>query len=158
MVATTLISDAISEVLQTRPYTSACRVTRSFCTSSLACMQVSFTEYRLFYRALLQKRPVIWPAHRLAGSPVVSIAPLQGVLYCWVTSTSYTLQPSNSIVGSPIVSINYGRPTLKAQPVEGPSTDYKAPLQGGLVSCRGALYRGALCVRVQDQSTAVEPI
>ena len=64
----------------------------------------------------------------LGGSPVVSIAPLQDVLYSCVTCSFYKLEPNNSIVGSPVVSINYRRPNIRAQPVEGPSTTYKAPL------------------------------
>jgi len=39
---------------------------------SLKC-QVSFTEYRLFYRALLQKRPIILRSLLIVATPYIYI-------------------------------------------------------------------------------------
>jgi len=47
-------------------------------------LQVSFAEYRLFYRALLQKRPIILRSLLIVASPYLSaMSPLR-VIYTYV--------------------------------------------------------------------------
>ena len=38
-------------------------------------LQVSFAEYHLFYRALLQKRPILWRSLPIVGTPYHVAAP-----------------------------------------------------------------------------------
>ena len=66
-------------------------------------LQVSFAEYRLFYRAILQKRPIILRSLLVAATPYVYTSPTQymciHVYIYWVCDvpmyTSIPLIPSN---------------------------------------------------------------
>ena len=53
-------------------------------------LQVSFAEYRLFYRALLQKRPIILRSLLIVATPYVRV-------YIYVSSSRVTFTPLVSI-------------------------------------------------------------